>query len=551
MSTPHQLHIVADQLEMSRRTLLRGLLIGGAAVGALAACAPSSSSTRSTASATGTFGADTGAEIDLLTIALPGSLSSLDVNTESGILNYYVAAIAQEGLLQVDPDGTISPALASDWKRVDPSTYVFTLRQDARFVDGTPVTVADVLYSIEKARDPKVSPGTSWAWSGVDQVTQSGDWEITIALSAPNVAFQWNPTAAGALFVTSKAFFEKVGTLGTADSLILGTGPYKATSFKPDSYAEFERVDTWWGGVPKVKKVRFEFIADENARLLARRSGDVDLAFSVPIDQLDQWKAAKNTQVKTTSDRSWVGIVFDVKVAPFDDIHVRTAVAHACNRTAIVDGVLKGNGQVALGMPAPAVLTASVSADEATTLLATIPQYDFDLAAAKAELAKSSVPGGFTVEWTYPNSGPELGRAAQAIAADLAKIGVTANVKEVPLEQWLASIGDGQHGLSYMWYFPTTGDASELVGYLLGDGNPGNFADPAVATQLSEANSQTDATARTAAVIAANAAAAKQVAQVPLWWGVSNTALDDGLGLRGFDSYFFVGPWGSRVYAAA
>ncbi|MBU4213446.1 MAG: ABC transporter substrate-binding protein [Actinobacteria bacterium] len=547
--SPSHLLIVPDLTQLSRRSLLKGLLVGGATVGALAACAPSSSSP--TATGTAAVGADTGAEIDLVTIALPGSLSSLDVNTEAGILNYYVAAIAQEGLLQVEPDGTLTPALAKAWNRVDASTYVFTLRTDATFADGTPVTVEDVLYSIEKARDPKVSPGTAWAWGGVDTVTQTGADEITIALSAPNVAFEWNPTAAGALFVTSKAFFEKVGTLGTAQSLILGSGPYKATAFVPDSYAEFERVETWWGGVPKVKKVRFEFIADENARLLARQSGDVDLAYSVPIGQLDQWRAVEGTRIETVSDRSWAGILFDVTVAPFDDAHVRTAIAHACNRQNIVDGVLKGNGEVALGLPAPSVLTTAVSESAARSLLATIPQYDFDLDAATAALAKSSVPDGFTVEWTYPNSGPQLGRAAQAIAADLATIGITVNVVEKPLEQWLASIGDGVHGLSYMWYFPTTCDPGELVGYLLGPGNPGKFTDDEVTAQLASANSETDPTTRTTAIIAANAAAAKQVAQIPLWWGVSSTAVDRSIGLKDYGSYFFVGPWGSRLYAAA
>lgn len=550
MSTPpSHLLIVPDLGQLSRRSLLKGLLVGGATMGALAACAPSSSSP--TASGSARVGADTGAEIDLVTIALPGSLSSLDVNTEAGIFNYYVAAIAQEGLLQVEPDGTLTPALAKEWKRADASTYVFTLRTDAKFADGTPVTVDDVLYSIEKARDPKASPGTSWAWAGVDTVTQTGTDEITIALSAPNVAFEWNPTAAGALFVTSKAFFEKVGTLGTAQSLILGSGPYKATAFQPDSYAEFERVDTWWGGVPKVKKVRFEFISDENARLLARRSGDVDLAFSVPIGQLDQWKSVAGTRIETASDRSWAGILFDVTVAPFDDQHVRTAVALACNRKDIVDGVLAGNGEVALGLPAPAVLATAVPESDARTLLDTIPQYDFDLDAAKAELAKSSVPGGFTVEWTYPNSGPQLGRAAQVIAADLAKIGITVNVVEQPLEQWLASIGDGVHGLSYMWYFPTTGDPGELVGYLLGAGNPGKFTDDTVTAKLTAANAETDPATRVAAIIAANAAAAQKVAQVPLWWGVSSTAVDKSIGLTDYGSFFFVGPWGSRLYAAA
>lgn len=72
-----------------------------------------------------------------------------------------------------------------------------------------------------------------------------------------------------------------------------------------------------------------------------------------------------------------------------------------------------------------------------------------------------------------------------------------------------------------------------------------------MSAQLATANSETDPTTRTTAIIAANAAAAAQVAQVPLWWGVSSTAVDESIGLSDYGSYFFVGPWGSRLYAAA
>lgn len=550
---PEQLSITLPTMSaLSRRTLLRGVLLTGATAGLLAACAPSKgSSTNPSASASGAVGKDTGAEIDLLTVALPGSLSSLDVNTEAGILNYYVAAIAQEGLLEVAPDGTLAPGLAESWEIVNPTTYTFTLRSDATFADGTPVTIDDVLFSIEKARDPEVSPGTSWAWGGVDTATQTGDNQITITLLSPNVGFGWIPTAAGALFVTSKAFFEAAGTVGTSSALILGSGPYRATSFQADSHAEFERVDTWWGGVPKVKKVRFEFIADENARLLARQSGDIDVALNVPLDQSDQWQKVDDTRVLFTPDHSWVGITFDTTVAPFDDVNVRKAVAHAADRASIVSGILKGHGSVALGFPTPDILATTVDADAADKLLASLPQLNFDLAAAKKALAASSVPDGFTAEWTYPNTGKQLGQAALAIAEQLKTIGVTINVKEVPIEEWLATIGDGAHGIGYMWYFSTTGDPAELITYLLGDGNPAAYSSSEVTDLLAKSAAETDPKARADLLIKLNMISNTELPYWPLWWGEAATGVANEIGLTDYSAFFLLSPWPENVYAAA
>ena len=105
-----------------------------------------------------TQGADTGKEIKDLKVALPGSVSSLYIGQEAGVVNYYVASVTQEGLVKVGVDGNVEPALAESWTQPNPSTYVYKLRADAKFQDGTPVTVEDVIFSLDKARDAKVSP---------------------------------------------------------------------------------------------------------------------------------------------------------------------------------------------------------------------------------------------------------------------------------------------------------------------------------------------------------------------------------------------------------
>ncbi len=239
-------------IQLSRLTQGRRLLFAGAALAVSALLLSGCASAPSSAPR----GSDSGAAIDEVTVALAGSVSSLYVGQEAGIINYYVASVAQEGLVKIAADGSIQPALAESWTQTNSTKFVYELRNDAKFQDGTPVTVEDVIFSIEKAQDAAASPNFSFLFAGIQSAEKTGEHELTITLASPSVSFQWATSTSGALYVTSKAFWEAhEGTVGTSAGLILGTGPYQVTKYVPDSFVEFERVDTWWGGVPKAKKV--------------------------------------------------------------------------------------------------------------------------------------------------------------------------------------------------------------------------------------------------------------------------------------------------------
>ncbi|TXN30003.1 ABC transporter substrate-binding protein [Lacisediminihabitans profunda] len=492
---------------------------------------------------------DTGAAIANVTVALPGSLSNLYPGTEAGILNYYIASISQEGLVSVDANGKIQPGLAKSWKQPDPLTYVYTLRSDAKFQDGNPVTAADVVFSIEQAEDATVSPGVSFSLAGVASATATGEHEVTVKLTAPDAAFITTLSTAGALFVTEKSFWEaNKGKVGTSAALIMGTGPYKVTSFSPDSSVTLERVNTWWGTLPKTKTITVKFIPDENTRFLAAKKGEIDVAFNVPLAETRQWEALKNMRVEYANDLSYVGLNFDTRIAPFDDPKVREAIAYSVDKAATVKSLLRGHGEVATAMMTPESLSKAYSTTEAHAKLAAIPQYTFDLKKAKAAIAASTHPSGFTAEFVYPATGPQLGTAAQALAANLAKIGITLNVKEVPIEQWLATIGDGKHGVGYMWYFSTTGDPAEVPTYLLGAGNISGYSNAKVTSLLTQASATQDPAARVALLIKAETQQAKDVINVPLWWGQSATAFSSTLGIKKVSAFAFLSSWPTTLY---
>ncbi|WP_125098988.1 ABC transporter substrate-binding protein [Leucobacter chromiireducens] len=493
---------------------------------------------------------DTGAELDQVTVAFPGSLANLYIGQESGILNYNLAATVQEGLVTQDASGAVVPALAESWETPDDTTYVFTLREDAKFQNGDPVTPEDVVFSLQRAQDPELSPGISYYLANLASAEKTGDREVTVKSSAPDATFLVNLSNSGALVVTQQKFWEEhAGKVGTSSSLLMGTGPYQVTEFQPDSHVLLERVDTWWGGVPKAKTIRVNFIPDANTRLAAAQKGDIDIAFNVPINQAAEWQKISDMRVESMNDLSYVGLLFDERVAPFDDPKVREAIALSIDRAAIAEKLLRGYGEAATAIMTPESLAQAFDGDAARAELAKIPQHEFDLDAAKQLIGETDA-ADLTTELTYPNTGPQLGIAAQAIAENLDKIGITVKVREVPIEEWLATIGDGEHGLGFMWYFSTTGDPAEVNGYLLGAGNPNGFESEEAVALIAEANALTDPEERAAKLIELETLNAENVVNAPIWWGKSVTAFSNGVGLADYGPYTFTGAWGAQMFAA-
>jgi peptide/nickel transport system substrate-binding protein len=173
----------------SRRRLLQvlGLAGGIAVVGpALAACTPDDKK-----SAQGT-----GSNLDSLTVALPSSISSLDVTREAGIVNYVVALLCLESLTAIDADGALAPSLASKWSQPDALTYVYKLRSGVTFSDGTPLTADDVLASIEVNTKKGSTSALAYAYAPVKSAKATAADDVT-SRSAAARSWRRTPTRSG------------------------------------------------------------------------------------------------------------------------------------------------------------------------------------------------------------------------------------------------------------------------------------------------------------------------------------------------------------------
>lgn len=234
---------------------------------------------------TGTDAGGSDADPGELSIALGDSITNLYPGIEAGVANYWVAAATAEGLVTTDAAGNLAPALATSWEQTDPTTYVFQIDDSAVFQDGDPMTMADVLTSIDVAKNPETSPSIV-SWANVDTVEQTDDWEVTITLLEPDASFIFGPSSASGLFVFPESYWESAGdSLGTAEALPVATGPYQITEFSPDSSITLERSEHWDGDESAYDTINFSIIPNENTRLLAMENGDANLSLSVPINR--------------------------------------------------------------------------------------------------------------------------------------------------------------------------------------------------------------------------------------------------------------------------
>ncbi|MDR1118772.1 MAG: ABC transporter substrate-binding protein [Bifidobacteriaceae bacterium] len=488
-------------------------------------------------------------EGDEIRFALGSAVGTLSVFQEAGIANYHLAALSEEGLTALGGDGELEGAIAESWSTEDLTTWVFDLRDGVTFHDGTPVTPKDVLFSLDVARDPELAPGLSTYWPDglVVSAEATGPAQVTIVLDGPHADFAAQASAAGGLFVVPQAFWEQAEAFGSPGDLVRGTGPYEVVEFDPASHVSFEKYQGYWGDNSGPAKVRVDFITDDAARLLAFQDGSVDVSLTVPPDQAASWESVADAQVAYFSDRSYQGLTFDAGVEPFDDVHVRRAVAHAVDKDAIVRGILLGHGQAATGIDNPVQLAGWVGLEQAEAAVAELPAPAFSLEDARAELAQSSVPDGFAATLTYPTGYPAVGKASLAIAQNLAELGVTLDVKEIPLEQWLSEVGDGAQGVAWMIYGPTTPVPNEITGWLLAaDGpgaNPANWEDAGVAATVAGIGALEDPAAQFQSTLDATAAALQQAVYAPVYWGEAAIATGHGVAAQDFGSYTFATNW--------
>ncbi|MFN8528168.1 MAG: ABC transporter substrate-binding protein [Anaerolineae bacterium] len=249
-------------------------------------------------------------------------------------------------LVEVLPDSTVGPNLATDWTVSDDGlTYTFTLAQGVTFQDGSPLTSADVVYTFNRLKDVQ-SPAISLL--GDYEVSAPDAQTVVFTLTAVNADFLYGVAARQALII--KDGETEPNVLGEGDAQFAhfnGTGPFILTQFDPGARAVFTANPNYWKGAPALSGLEFIFIDDAVAQVDALISGEVDFIFKVPIAQTDRIDSADGVSVVQvqTSQHPVIRLRTDEGFAGHD-VRVLQAFKYATDREALNDILLQGRGTV-------------------------------------------------------------------------------------------------------------------------------------------------------------------------------------------------------------
>lgn len=331
-------------------------------------------------------------------------------------------------LVMFDSTLAIVPGLAESWEAsADGLQWTFHLRE-ATWHDGQPVTAGDVKFSIERIKDPAVASPRAGNFAVVSAVEASDDRTLVMTLTEP-----FTPLlaylAASLNVIVPQHVVEANG--GSLQNVVVGSGPFRFVEYLPQTRLVLERFNSYWGvdaagkQLPYLDGITFTFYPDPTARTTAILTGDVDWVEYVPAVDVLTLQADSNVEVTGGLAANYRSLFFNAAVEPFDDARVRQAFAYAIDKQQIVDLALFGTGGVvAEGTTVPG---GNYYAVDSTP-------YDVrNVARARELLAEAGFPNGFEFDMYITSTYDFLRDPAEIVQANLADIGVKANIV---LEDW-------------------------------------------------------------------------------------------------------------------
>lgn len=245
----------------------------------------------------------------------------------------------------------IQPEAAEKWEvAADGKTWTFHLRKNMVFDNGDPLKAADVVYSLRRAIKLKKSP--AWLFTDVlglteESITAPDDYTVKIVTNgAPPNAVLTNVgnTLGGILNSKVVKEHEVTGDMGMAwlTDHSAGAGAYVLKEWKRKEMAVFVANKKYWKGEPKIKTIIFKDIPEAADRFLQIQKGDIDIAFNLLPEQVNELKSKPNLQVITTPGQSNEYVGVNASWGPFKDVRVRQAVKYAIDYDAIISKIRAG-----------------------------------------------------------------------------------------------------------------------------------------------------------------------------------------------------------------
>ncbi|MEK3835748.1 ABC transporter substrate-binding protein [Paenibacillus sp. FSL R7-0128] len=350
----------------------------------------------------------------------PASVTSFDLHNQITSNNAFAIDKVFESLVAFDSKGEITDQLAASHTiSEDGLTYTFVLRDGLKFSNGTPVTAEDAVFSLQ--RHLKVG-GPLAISAKVDTVKAQDEKTLVITLKEPYTPFisELSNFSNGIIpnnfgGVSEEEFFKKP----------VGTGPFVIETWDPAGDVTFTKNTNYWKeGKPYIDKLVYKLIQDDSQAINQLKAGAVNAVEALSLQNAGEIKDGADTTVVTNG--SWVTeqLFFNTLDKHFSDVHVRRALALALDRDGLTKALTFGYAQTATSL---LPTTIPYNANDKIKALS------FDPAAAKAELAKSAFPDGFSTKLLVASGNSTRAQEAQIIQAAGQAIGIKIEIESVEL----------------------------------------------------------------------------------------------------------------------
>jgi dipeptide transport system substrate-binding protein len=388
-----------------------------------------------------------------------------------------------DNLVDFERGGTkVVPGLAESWTvSKDGLEYIFKLRKGVKwqsnknFKPSRDMNADDILFMFErqwKENDPyfKVT-SSNHAYFGdmgmpklLKSVDKVDEYTVKIVLNAPEAPFLSN-LAMQYAGVQSKEYaiaMLKAGTPEKIDQEPIGTGPFMLVQYQKDAIIRYKANPQYWAGKAKIDDLIFSITPDASVRWAKLQKGECHvMPYPNPAD-LDAIRKDPNVTVLEQPGLNIGYLAYNTTKKPFDDVRVRKAVNMAIDKKAIVAAVYLSTGVPATNPIPPTQWSYNKSVKDDA----------FDPAAAKKLLAEAGLPNGFTTDlWAMPVQrpyNPNAKRIAELMQADLAKVGIKAEIKSFEWGEYRKRMQAGEHQMGMLGWTGDNGDPDNFLNTLLG-----------------------------------------------------------------------------------
>ena len=353
-------------------------------------------------------------------------------------------------------DGSLVPNLAREWTDVDGKEFTFKLVPGAKFANGEPLDANAVVWNFKRLLDPATQSTVIADFNMITSVEAPDPTTVVIKTSTPWLELPRRLSAISFLAPEwSKTHNPKVE--------VNPSGPYVVVNYDFASHVTLKRNENFFGEKPAFENATYRVIGNSQTRVTSLRSGELNFANNISPLDVQQLSSLQDLNVGAIPGRRVHVLRFNMLRDSVKDVRVRQALNYAINKDLITASIYRGQTKAATTQ---VLIPGQVGFDE------TMKAWPYDPAKARQLLAEAGYAKGLTLSLGVSDEYLQAPQAAQAIAAQLAEVGVTIKLQIVPTAIWTSFITDAQKGtdLLYLGFSSTTGTSTELMNQFTGKG---------------------------------------------------------------------------------